>query len=335
MIDEREGQNRAKRNQSYGERGLGQSQPSRTVTQPESYRHKTSIVFFGSGPVAAASLQGLLQHFAVEAVITKAQATHHKAAAPVETIAEKHTVPIYYANSRRELDSLFAALSFESPVAVLIDYGVLVSENALQKFKLGIINSHFSLLPEWRGADPITFALLSGQAKTGVSLMKTVRALDEGPLLSQEELEIPATTTNPELSARLVSLSNAMLARDLPLYIDGTLQPYPQPATPSPSYSRKLTKQDGVLDWHKSAEQLEREIRAFYGWPKSRTTLAGYDVIICEATVVDQAGPPGTYKVSKDSLVVYAATKALRIIRLQPAGKKEMPVTAFLAGYKI
>src|SRR5882672_4684555 len=94
-------------------------------------------------------------------------------------------VPVVTASNKTELDSLLGQLHFTSRLGVLIDFGVIVSQKAIDHFDLGIINSHFSILPEWRGADPITFSILSGQEETGVSLMLLVRAMDEGPLLAQ------------------------------------------------------------------------------------------------------------------------------------------------------
>src|SRR5579872_6817577 len=154
---------------------------------------KTSetVVFFGSGPVAAESLRLLAKNFPIEAVISKPRAEQHKGEVPVLAAAEKLQLPVHTATDRQQLNKLFAKARFKSRVAVLVDFGIIVSQQVIDSFPLGIVNSHFSLLPKWRGADPITFAVLSGDKETGVSLMLLVEKMDEGPLLAQAPLQIP------------------------------------------------------------------------------------------------------------------------------------------------
>ncbi len=298
---------------------------------------KTSepIVFFGSGPVAAASLAALATEFTIEAVITKQSPGHHHGPVPVNELAESLRIPINFANTRSELDILMGSSSFKSRLGVIVDYGVIVSAKVISTFPLGILNSHFSLLPQWRGADPITFSVLSGQHESGVSLMLIVEALDEGPLLSQEKLPLPPDITTPELTQKLVTLSNTMLLRDIPKYLTGELKPYDQPAIP-PSYSRKLTKDDGKLHpMSETAEQLEREIRAYADWPKSRLSLGDTDIIITKASVAERSGTPGTLTAENKELFLYCSQNALRIERLKPAGKREMSASEFLLGHRL
>src|SRR3989344_3602452 len=166
---------------------------------------KTSnkLVFFGSGPVAAKSLRLLAQDFTIEAVITKPRLPHHRGAVPVLELAQKLKLPVYTASNKMELDELFDSLKFESEAAILIDFGIIISQKVIDYFPLGIINSHFSILPQWRGADPITFAVLSGQKATGVSLMLLVEKMDEGPLLAYSEYDMPAGITTPRLTDAL------------------------------------------------------------------------------------------------------------------------------------
>ncbi len=296
-----------------------------------------TIVFFGSGPVAAASLAFLAKTFSIELVVTKAVPAHHKENAPVETLASALSLPIVFASTQTELDNVLKDHSFNSPLGVVIDYGVLISAPSIARFPLGIINSHFSLLPEWRGADPITFSVLSGQKKTGVSLMLIEPSLDTGKLLVQRSLPIFNDTTTPMLTDQLIELSNTLLAEYISKYVAGNVQPHKQPHPDRATYSRKLTKQDGTIDWRKPADVIEREIRAFIGWPQSRTTLSTIDVIITKAhTIPSDVGQPGDIKIIDDSdiLMVTTSDGYLCIDSLKPIGKKEMPVSAFLRGYK-
>lgn len=306
---------------------------------------KESIIFFGSGPVAARSLSLLAQDFEIEVVITKPKPSHHRGEFPALLAASELDLPILTPANKQELSDLFAGPPLKSRLGVVIDYGIIIPQAVIDFFPLGIVNSHFSLLPEWRGADPISFAILSGQKRTGVSLMLITAGLDEGPLLAQAPYDIPPRSTTPELTEALIDLSHQCLRQILPEYMEGALVPAPQQAvtiaeTMEPTYSRKLTKEDGVIDWRKPADQIEREIRAFIEWPKSRTTIGGKEVIITRAraeqrTISDEKGAEtGNIAVTADKeLAVQAGDGLLIIERLKPAGKREMSAREFIAGY--
>jgi methionyl-tRNA formyltransferase len=163
--------------------------------------------------------------------------------------------------------------------------------------------------------------------------------MDEGPLLAQSVYDMPANITTPQLTDDLILLSDSMLQAILPPYVEGKVQPAPQlevtmAINKTPSYSRKLTKADSVLDWQKPAAQLEREIRAFAGWPQSRTELAGKEIVITQAHVVDQTLQPGQTLVEAKQLIIGTSEQSLAIDKLKPAGKAEMTVEGFLAGYR-
>lgn len=292
-----------------------------------------SIVFIGSGPVAAASLARLIDTFTVEAVITKPRPPHHRGTFPVVDLAKKHKINLLEASSRQELSELVTATNFVSQVAVLIDFGIIVNQDVIDHFPLGIINSHFSVLPEWRGADPITFAILSGQTDTGVTLMRVAAAMDEGPIIAFGTLPLPATITTPNLTEALISLSHKLLTQELPKYLQNP-QTHPQSITGrKTSYSRKLTKADGRLQWDKSAVQLEREVRAYQPWPGSYFQLGDRTITVLSATVGDTQGAPGQLIKSSKGLEICCKQDSLQINQLKPAGKNAMPVAAFLAGY--
>ena len=303
---------------------------------------KTSFVFFGSGPVAAESLRLLAQDFDIEAVVTKPTTLS-------EMRAVTPDIPVFNVSTKAELDTLIIEKSFTSTVGVLIDFGIIVSQQTINYFPKGIINSHFSLLPELRGADPISFAILEGKQETGVSLMLLVAAMDEGPVLSVGVEPLDGTETSSVLTRRLIALSHALLKDTLPAYVKDEVNPAsgvvpkPQPQELhcellhkkfNPTYTRKLTKQDGLIDWQKPAVQIEREIRAYAEWPKSRTTLGEVDCIITKASLSDKNGTPGELFIDGKQLGVYCSEGALILEKLKPAGKKDMDVAGFLAGYK-
>lgn len=293
---------------------------------------KLSFVFFGSGPVAAESLELLATTFTIEAVVTKPTTKHEmQSAAPGATI---HSV-----SDKKELDDLFTTNDFESSIGILIDFGIIVSKKIINYFEYGIVNSHFSLLPELRGADPISFAILEGKTKTGVSLMLLVEAMDEGPIIATSELLLSGDETAPQLTQELIQLSNNLLSTSLEKYVNGEMRPTAQITIQeqsgiTPSYTRKLTKADGLVDWEKPAETIEREIRAFLDWPKSYATLSNIDCVILQATVVKLSGRAGQLFIHDKKLAIYCGLDALTLDYIKPAGKKSMDSQAFLAGYK-
>ncbi len=284
-----------------------------------------STIFFGSGPVAAQSLELLLAHTPIEAVVTKPRPLHHKGSVPVLDVAKNHGLRVIEASTKKELETVLQAQRFSSRYAILIDFGIIVSKTIIDIFPLGIINSHFSLLPHLRGADPITWAIANGDDKTGVSLMLIDEGMDTGKLLTSRTLPIKPDETTPELTSRLIQLSDKLLQEYVPPYLAGELQPKNQPHPDRATYSRKLTKADSLIDVTEAADVVERRIRAFSGWPGSRMTLGSVDVIITKAHVSET---------ETDLSIRCGDGNYLAIDMLKPAGKKEMPVRAFLAGYK-
>ena len=278
------------------------------------------LVFFGSGPVAAASLDALAQHFVIDAIVTKPKTVQQMSVPSLDA-----RTPIHAVNNAAELDSLIESKALDNNLGIIVDFGVIVSRKVIDYFEHGIINSHFSLLPQWRGADPISFAILSGQTKTGVSLMLINDKLDEGLLLDQQDQTIESNDTAPSLTDKLVGLSNKMLAKDIPMYLSGTLKPYPQ-TTQDVSYSRKLTKEDGLIDLSKPAETIEREIRAYSGWPKSYSTIYGQKIIVLEADSVE--------KQDDESLFLECTPGYIKITKLIAPSGRTMTGADFIRGYK-
>jgi methionyl-tRNA formyltransferase len=300
---------------------------------------QASLVFFGTGPVSLAALEYLSRYFEIEAIITKPDQTGPGGRAmphPVRDWAKVHEIQLFQPVDKAALTQLVKSEHFRSQVGLVVDYGLILPESVIKAFPLGLINSHFSLLPKLRGADPITFAILQGETQTGVSIMQVVAALDEGPVLAQSRYALPADITVGELTQALSDLSNQLLVETIPKYLAGQLKPWPQDPAAPPTYTKKLSKTDGVIDWTKPAAQLEREVRAYLGWPGSQATLAGASVIITAAHTADATGQPGQPSVTPaKELCVFCGQDALIIDRLKPAGKPEMTTQAYLAGHKL
>ncbi|HUY53466.1 MAG TPA: methionyl-tRNA formyltransferase, partial [Candidatus Dormibacteraeota bacterium] len=287
---------------------------------------------FGSGPVAAKSLEFISSNFNVEAVITKPKRPNSSDPVPVIDLSSSLGLPLYTPANKNELDVLFEKNNFSSELGILIDFGVIVSQKVIDNFKFGILNSHFSLLPLWRGPDPISFSILNGDQSTGVSLMLINNGIDEGKLIAQEKINIDHLNSIT-LTSSLIDLSNSMLYKYTPKYLLNKIAPYPQPET-TPTYSRKLTKGDGEINWSKPANQIEREVRAFINWPKSFTKIYGIPVILTEVNLNNSGGKPGSISYDKRSMNIKCLTGSLDILKLKPSGKNEMEISSFISGYR-
>ena len=292
-----------------------------------------SVVFMGNGPVACKSLEFMHKWANIEFVITKQRPAHHKDPAPVEEYCKKNNLPFFYANNKQELDACIELNKPVSVVGVVVDYGVIVSQKTINYFHKGIVNSHFSLLPNWRGADPITYSILSGQAQTGVSLMLIDAGLDTGPLLASKKLPINGQD-NIKLTNELIIISDALLKEYLPKYINNSLNPNAQNTeTNIVTYSRMLNKSDGNIETNKPASVLVREIKAFKQWPKSRLNYNGTTFIITEAVESDINIEQGRLAKQSNGLFLGCKKSCLEITKLKPAGKNEMTASAFINGY--
>ncbi len=291
------------------------------------------IIYFGSGDLAAENLKLLSDYFDFEAIITKPRKNNIQKELPVFDLAEKLNIPVFFASNRKEVDEIFDNNRFQSDTGLLIDFGIIISTKVIDCFEKGIINSHFSILPEWRGPDPITYTILSGQTYAGVSLMKIVERMDEGPLLAYEEIPIDNKINNQSLSDKLVNLSCSLLRKTLPEYIDGKIGLISQEETgKKTSYSKMIHKTDGNIDFTLSAELIDRKIRAFSIWPKTRIRFFDSDLIITKASLLRSQGQPGHFFVYNNMLAFFCSKDSIIIEELIPAGKKKMSSRDYLLG---
>lgn len=306
---------------------------------------KTSktIVFFGNERLAtgvtttAPTLRGLIDGGWEVAALVIAQAerspSRRRQGLEVVDIADKNGIPVLSPDRLSDIGDDLAGL--HAATAIAVAYGKMIPQSVIDLFPAGILNIHPSLLPLHRGAAPIESAILDGDEVTGVSLMSLTSELDAGPVYAQARVE-PDDLSKQELADLLLEKGSGLLLSALPSILDGTAAtPRPQDGSGA-TFDKRILKDDGLIDWHKDAKRLEREVRAYAGWPNSRTRLAGTDVIItlAKATEGTSLGPGRISKAGK-RLVIDTGDGSLEILRLKPAGKREMPAQAFLAGYQI
>ena len=221
---------------------------------------------------------------------------------------------------------------------VVAAYGLLLPSWLLDWPRLGAVNVHASLLPRWRGAAPIQYAILAGDAETGASIMKMDAGLDTGPVYSRRKLAIEAAETAGTLHDRIARLGAELLVETLPGILTGALLPEPQDdalATQAP----RIEKGEGVLDWTRSAVELERRVRAFNPWPVSETrTMGGERLRIWEAVALEGLPdePPGSViRAGPDSIDVATGAGILRIRSLQQPGGRVMGARAYVNAHSL
>jgi methionyl-tRNA formyltransferase len=220
----------------------------------------------------------------------------------------------------------FAALALDA--AVVVAYGLILPEKLLAAPRRGCLNIHASLLPRWRGAAPIQAAILAGDAETGVTIMRMDAGLDTGPTLLHEVVPITATTTTAVLHDTLAAIGARLILRALA----EDFPPVPQP-TEGACYAPKLTRADAPIDWTADAVAIERQVRAFDPWPGTFTLLDGAMLKVLAAVPAPGDGKPGV--VLDDRLTVACGTGALRLTRVQLAGRAPLDTEAFMRGHPV
>ncbi len=220
----------------------------------------------------------------------------------------------------------FAALALDA--AVVVAYGLILPPEFLAAPRYGCLNIHASLLPRWRGAGPIQAAILAGDAETGVTIMRMDEGLDTGPMLLREAVPIGATTTAADLHDALSMIGARLVLRALVQ----DPPPVPQPAAGA-TYAPKLTRADARIDWTMDAMAIERRVRAFDPWPGTFTLLEGTMLKVLRATLAEGDGEPGV--VLDDRLTVGCGRGALRLTRVQLAGRAPLDADAFLRGHAV
>jgi methionyl-tRNA formyltransferase len=220
----------------------------------------------------------------------------------------------------------FAALRLDA--AVVAAYGLILPPPMLSAPRLGCLNIHASLLPRWRGAAPIQAAVLAGDAETGVTIMQMDAGLDTGPMLLREAVPITEATTAAQLHDLLARMGGRLVLRAL---VEQPT-PVPQPAD-NATYAPKLTRDAGRIDWSRDAVDIDRQVRAFDPWPGTFTKLEGKLLKVLAVEFATGSGTPAT--VLDERLVVGCGRGALRVTRLQLAGRPPMPAEAFLRGHKV
>lgn len=256
---------------------------------------------------------------------------------PVKEFALSRSIPVYQPQKIKipETKQLFA--SHDADVAVVVAYGRILPEEFLRAPARGCINVHFSLLPKYRGAAPANWAIVNGDKETGVTTMFMEPTLDTGPILLQHATQIGDTETAPELMLRLSEIGADVLSETL-ARLD-QLTPWPQDDSQA-SFAPIIKKEDGLIDWTRPAQVIERAIRGFQPWPTAHTTYNAKGLTVWEAQALLTVSPdvePGEVVVAyRDELIVQCGKQtALRVLEVQPEARKRLAARDFINGMRV
>ena len=299
------------------------------------------IVFMGTPDFAVSTLESLVKGgHEVIAAVTQPDKPKGRGKAvqytPVKEKALEYEIPVYQPVKARDPEFIELLKGMNPDVIVVVAFGQLLPKAILDIPKYGCVNVHASLLPKYRGAAPIQWAVIDGEEVSGVTTMLMDEGLDTGDMLEKAEIVLDEKETGGSLFDKLSALGGELILSTLEKMENGTITRTPQ-GDSTTSYAKMLKKTMGEIDWHMEAVKIERLIRGLNPWPSAYTSLKGKTVKIWSADVVagESTGNPGRVTVTKDKLLVECGENFLSITELQLEGKKRMETAAFLRGFTV
>jgi methionyl-tRNA formyltransferase len=296
------------------------------------------IVFLGTPAFAVPTLERIVSagHEVLE-VITQPDRPRgrgqHPAPPPVKETALRLGLPVYQPERVRRPEAVERLRALAPNAMVVVGYGQIIPQSVIDIPPLGILNVHASLLPKYRGAGPIQWAIIRGETRTGVTIMRIDAGLDSGDMLSKAETEIGPEENAIELGLRLAVIGADLLVETLPKLSE--IVPEKQDNSQS-TYAPLLKKEDGLIDWTRTAADIHNRIRGLQPWPGAYTTFRGHTLHIWKARPVGQITelPAGTISTVKP-LVVACGSLALELLELQLEGRKRLPASEFANGQRL
>jgi methionyl-tRNA formyltransferase len=297
---------------------------------------KPRIVFMGSPEFALPVLQKLVENYRVVGVVTQPDRPAGRGKTltppPIKKLALENGLEVIQPERLKTPEAFSRLQEWQPDVIIVAAFGQILRKNVLELPQYGCINVHASLLPRWRGAAPIQAAILNGDAKTGVTIMKMDAGVDTGAILRQREFPIQADDTAGSLSHGLAVLGADLLIETLPDYLAGKIEPTSQDDTQA-TYATLIKKEEGKLDFEKNAVVLERQVRAYIPWPGAFIEWQGQAMKINGAKAMDGgSGATGQRTVIEGFPAIQCKNGSLVLVEVQPAGKKNMNGQVFLRG---
>ena len=300
------------------------------------------LIFFGSDDFAAVNLNGLLAAgFEVVACVTQPDRPQGRGlkvlSSPVKEIALKHRIPLLQQENLKDSVFFDDLKAFDSDLFVVIAYGKILPAEVLQIPRLFAVNVHGSLLPRYRGAAPINWAIINGDAETGISIIRMNTKMDAGEIIAQEKIPIRDDDTSITLRAKMADLSSRCLCRAIPLLEKGTLA-FTRQDEQSVTFAPKLSRELGQIDWQKPAAQIHNLVRGMLSWSAAYTFYKKKMLKLLETSVV-AAGPPAqpgeVVTISKEGISVATGSGHLLVKTVHPESGKPMSAQNFAAGHQL
>ena len=300
------------------------------------------IVFLGTPAFAVPTLDALLgSRHRVVAVLTRPDRPRGRGQrmfdAPVKARAAAAGIPVLQPDRLRDPVVVESLAALRADLGVVAAYGAMLPESVISAPRLGTINVHASLLPRYRGAAPVHRAIIAGERETGVTIMRIVKRLDAGPMLASVTRSIGREETSVDVERDLAHLGATLLVEIADGLAEGSVAETPQDEDAA-TYAPRLTKEDGAIDWSCPAARIHDSIRGLHPWPHAFSFLDGRRFILIASTadgLTASSDAPGTIVESEgDRLVVATGNGALRLLQIQPEGKRSMSVRDFLAGHR-
>ena len=303
------------------------------------------VVFMGTPDFAVSALKAIIEAgHRVVAVVTQPDRPKGRGKeiqmTPVKECAIAHGIPVFQPVKVKDAEAVEILRGYEADVFVVAAFGQILSEEILHMPKYGCINIHASLLPKYRGSAPIQRAIINGEKTTGVTIMQMDKGIDTGDMLMKTEVKITPKETGDSLHDKLAEAGAKLIVEALTSIEKGDITPVKQNDEES-CYANMLQKSMGRIDWKQGALELDRLIRGLIPWPGAFTVYRGKTLKIWEEEIylaLTNLGdaPPGTVVlVEKDAFYVQAGEGVLKILSVQPEGKKRMAVKDYLLGYQI
>ncbi|MGB7759258.1 MAG: methionyl-tRNA formyltransferase [Bryobacteraceae bacterium] len=298
------------------------------------------LAFLGTPAFAVPTLERLVERgHQVLAAVTQPDRPKGRgqalAQSPVKDAALRFGVPVYQPERVKRAEAVDYLRALAPEAMVVVGYGQIIPQSIIDIPPLGILNVHASLLPKYRGAGPIQWAIVNGETTTGVTIMRIDAGLDTGPMLLQAETAIGAGETAADLGRRLSVMGADLLVEALAALAAGSIFPQPQDNAQA-TYAPMLKKEDGRIDWTRSAVRIHNQVRGMQPWPGAYSTFRGAALHVWRARPVEAAAghPPGALASIKPLLVACGAG-ALELVEVQMEGRKRMPAADFANGHRL
>jgi len=301
------------------------------------------VVFFGTPQFAVPTLRRLVDStHSVAGVITQPDRPRGRGQkithAPVKALALERGIPVYQPDRLKPPEVAETLRGWRADLGVVAAYGRIIPEQLLAIPRFGMINVHASLLPKYRGAAPVHRAVINGESQTGVTIMRVVKELDAGAMLAKVTRPIGPDETSDVVETALADMGAELLVTVVDQLVSGIAREEPQDDTQA-TYAPRLTKEEGLIDWTRSAPEIHNRIRGLYPWPHAYTFFKGTRLIVLRSAVATAgASPtiPGTIlRVTSEAIQVATGDGELAILDVQPEGRRAMRAHDFLLGHRL